>query len=378
MASRFSTLGRDLDAVFWAFTGRRPSPASQRDGAWYTSRSDQGGGLRRRRLRVVAVEPVAEDAVCVTLTDPSGGPIPFAPGQFLTVEVGGKRRAYSLCSDPARPEQVSVGVRAVPGGAVSGALVNGLAVGQELDVLGPSGSYGLRPEPSARRRVVLVSGGSGITPHLAVLEGLLRQEPASSAVLVYGNRTVASTMFRSRVEALQAEFPERLRVVWVVEQAAPGWSGRVGRLDEAGLAEALSGVDLASVDAFLLCGPEPVLQAGERLLGRAGVAANRVQVERFRPAPARSVGAQGPVWARVLGRRVWVEPRQSLLEAAVAAGVPLAWSCAVGGCGACKVRLVEGEVAMDEPNCLGPTERGEGWILACVTHPLTSCVVERA
>jgi ferredoxin len=69
-------------------------------------------------------------------------------------------------------------------------------------------------------------------------------------------------------------------------------------------------------------------------------------------------------------------PGQSLLDAGLAAGIAMPFSCAMGGCGACKVRLVEGQLEMDEPNCLTGPERAEGYVLTCVGHPMSRVVVE--
>ena len=70
-----------------------------------------------------------------------------------------------------------------------------------------------------------------------------------------------------------------------------------------------------------------------------------------------------------------VGPEQSLLEAGLDASLDMPFSCAVGGCGACRVRLVSGTVEMDEPNCLTDEERAEGYILACSSRPTSPCEV---
>jgi ferredoxin len=62
-----------------------------------------------------------------------------------------------------------------------------------------------------------------------------------------------------------------------------------------------------------------------------------------------------------------------VLEAGLAAGLPMPYSCAMGGCGACKIRLERGEVVMREPNCLGAREREAGYVLACVSNPAGPC-----
>ena len=60
---------------------------------------------------------------------------------------------------------------------------------------------------------------------------------------------------------------------------------------------------------------------------------------------------------------------KTLLEAATESGVALPFSCQLGGCGACKVQLSEGDVVMEEPNCLSARERAEGLVLTCVGRP---------
>ncbi|RLB53006.1 MAG: hypothetical protein DRJ42_13140 [Deltaproteobacteria bacterium] len=73
---------------------------------------------------------------------------------------------------------------------------------------------------------------------------------------------------------------------------------------------------------------------------------------------------------------VVVAPGQTLLEAGLEAGAPMPFSCAMGGCATCLVKLVAGEVHLEEPNCLDPEEREDGYILTCITRPLTSCSIE--
>ena len=71
-----------------------------------------------------------------------------------------------------------------------------------------------------------------------------------------------------------------------------------------------------------------------------------------------------------------VAPGDTLLEAGRKAGLALPFSCAMGGCGACRVRLRKGAGAMEEPNCLSADERSAGDVLACVARPTEACEVE--
>ncbi|WP_322986700.1 2Fe-2S iron-sulfur cluster binding domain-containing protein [Streptomyces sp. S584] len=73
-----------------------------------------------------------------------------------------------------------------------------------------------------------------------------------------------------------------------------------------------------------------------------------------------------------------VEPGQTLLDAGLAAGPAMPHSCTVGNCGDCMVRLRSGEIAQNEPNCLTPQQRSEGYVLTCVGCPLAGVTVDIA
>jgi ferredoxin len=122
--------------------------------------------------------------------------------------------------------------------------------------------------------------------------------------------------------------------------------------------------------------------AARACLERRGVQADRVREERFVSAHAPASvgeGAPQPVKVRLRTgevRELVVQPGRTVLEAAVSAGVDLPYSCSVGGCGTCLVRLADGHVTMDEPNCLSEQERAGGCVLACVSRPSTACTLE--
>lgn len=76
------------------------------------------------------------------------------------------------------------------------------------------------------------------------------------------------------------------------------------------------------------------------------------------------------------GHEILVPAGESILEAALSAGVDLPFSCTVGGCGTCKQRLVSGSVTMNEPNCLETDERAQGWFLPCCAYPAQAVEVD--
>lgn len=95
-------------------------------------------------------------------------------------------------------------------------------------------------------------------------------------------------------------------------------------------------------------------------------------------APSELPAGPQPMEVRLGGEshRVPVAPGATVLEAGLAAGLPMPYSCTVGGCGSCQVMLLSGEVRMDEPHCLTAEERAKGWVLACVSRPVCPITVE--
>lgn len=373
LARRFDALQRDLRALVGGFVGPRAPVVSPRDGRGWLRRIPRAEA-QRRVLVVQGIDRLTKSAVQIRLADESGAQISFHPGQFLTlcVTIDGveHRRAYSLCSDPTRPGEVAVGVKKA--GLVSGFLVDTLAVGATLGALGPSGSYGVQLDAQARRTVVLVAGGSGITPQLAIARGVLRVEPQSRVVLLYANRSVDEIMFAAQLDDLQREFPERLVIRHVLEQAPEGFVGGVGRLGATEL-------DRCPQDAeWFVCGPTGMTEAVVGLLAERGI--TRVHIERFTPPPRAQTASlePQPLLINLGGTRIatTVAPGQTLLEAGLAGGAALPYSCTLGGCGACRVKRVAGQVVLDAPNCLTERERAEGDILACVARPIGPVEIE--
>ncbi|HNC83944.1 MAG TPA: iron-sulfur cluster-binding domain-containing protein, partial [Nitrospira sp.] len=229
-------------------------------------------------------------------------------------------------------------------------------------------------------------GGSGITPLMSILQSVLLAEPDTRIRLLYGNRGVDDIIFHEALSGLVKSHAGRLEVRHVLETPPKGWHGGKGRLDREIFAHELNALleTTALKDIVLYqCGPEPMM-AGvrEEMLSR-GVPETVLHQERFTPAPkaveasryttqAIQVFAHGKQWEGT------AKPGETLLEAGLAVGAPMTFSCTLGGCGRCRVKLVSGEVEMPEPNCLLPQEREDNYALSCIARPLGSVVFEVA
>jgi ferredoxin len=155
----------------------------------------------------------------------------------------------------------------------------------------------------------------------------------------------------------------------------------LGILDESTVAAQLRElcVRAEDVDAFMLCGPEPMMQAARRALLAHGVADANILEERFTTASVRSEAPSQPNELRFIhqgsAQVVTVEAGETLLETTQRLNLPLDFSCMAGQCGTCLIQLDAGDVELEEPNCLTDAQRKRGLILACVSRPRGACSI---
>ncbi len=331
--------------------------------------------LARRRVRVVDVARETDDVVTLHLEATDGQPIQFLSGQYLThcFEIGGVtvKRAYSICA--AEGDRLACAVKAIDGGVVSGFMHRSVAVGYEYTVLGASGDFVLPRDDSVP--LAFLAAGSGITPVIAMIETALRRSPTRVISLVYASRRQNQIIFADRLSALVKKHPQ-LQVVHVLSQPRAGWSGETGRLTGERAAALLAAAPGAQV---FLCGPTELMDATETALAVLGIGADLIHRERFYAAPQHTRALPTEPYSvefRASGRTVSQRPGETILDAGLGGGLKLDFSCTVGGCGACKLRVLKGAVTVDEPNCLTDQERSDGYILGCSAYAHESVVLD--
>jgi ring-1,2-phenylacetyl-CoA epoxidase subunit PaaE len=341
-------------------------------------------------LRVASIETDA-DALIVGFDVPPTlrDTFAFAAGQYLTLRTfvadEDLRRSYSICSG-VDDGDLRVGIRLLPGGEFSGWATQNLRLGDMLDVLPPQGRFMVPLDPAARRHWLFVAAGSGITPMLSLLKTALTREPHSRCTLIYGNRRIATTMFRDELAELKNRHLARLSVHYVFsreDQDAPLFNGR---LDTARLLRFLQTlVPAAGVDEAFVCGPAGMIDAAAAALASAGVAEPRIHIERFgdsASADQHHIEARDADHAQVtlvidgLGRQIEFRLSDpSILDAARRTGLDVPYACKAGVCSTCKGKLLEGEVRMDRNFALSAAEVAQGFVLCCQSHPTTPRVV---
>jgi ring-1,2-phenylacetyl-CoA epoxidase subunit PaaE len=348
---------------------------------------------RFHRLAVDDLRREASDAVSMTFAIPAElkADYAFTPGQYLTLRamLDGEevRRSYSICSGPDDGE-IRIAVKKVDGGAFSNWAAEDLKRGDQLDVMTPTGRFGLVPPADGGRVHVGFAAGSGITPILSIVKGTLAREPESRFFLFYGNRATDRIMFREALEELKDRFIDRLSIFHVIsgeEQDIPILHGRLDGEKVRVLLRSL--VPASSVDHVFICGPLGMSDEIETTCRDLGIAADRIHVERFvsefggKPRPKAIVAPDAPPKAIasliIDGKRrdVPVADGEAILDAALRAGIDLPFACKGGMCSTCRAKLVEGEAPMDINYSLEPWELEAGFVLTCQAKPSSGRVV---
>lgn len=332
-----------------------------------------------RTARVVDI--VRETPGSVTVVFGTREPLAWRPGQYVFVEfrfgASRFRRAYSLSNTPA-DGLPAITVKRVPGGKISSHIVDRLAIGDAFRVSAAQGQF-LLPDARAGRSFVFVAGGSGISPVMALLSALHAASEPPAARLLYFVRQPGEVVFRQQLRDMAAAHAGFLLDL-VVTGGEGDRAGPRQPLDEARLAGLAAGLE---APLWYVCGPESLINETCAVLARLGVPGAAVRVEHFTaPATAERPAGEQPVTFVRRGllfsrrRRIRVRPGETLLQAAERVGLKVRHNCRNGTCGSCRVLVLEGETAMDEPNTLGVADASAGRVLACVAHPLTALTVE--
>ena len=232
------------------------------------------------------VRPETDESVSIIFDVPNVLREEFrhVPGQHLVVraDIGGVdvRRSYSICSPPGE-EALQIGVKRIPEGVFSTYATTELVAGDVLDVMAPIGEF-TTPTGERTRRSVMIAVGSGITPILAMIATILRDESGSEITLLYGNRTTKTIMFHEELAALKNRYPSRLQVIHILSREphqVPLFQGRIDADKLELLAETL--IDVGTVDDWYLCGPLEMVETITSTLESLSVTEDHIHYELF-------------------------------------------------------------------------------------------------
>ena len=382
-ALRIPALSPGWQASFHALL--EEEPGSGNAGLAATSPAPAWPGFRQ--LTVTAITPESESVISIRLDDPNGAPLPAArPGQYLTLRVRPDEqqrsvlRNYSL-SGPPDAGYYRITVKRERDGAASGYLHTRLAVGDQLDIAAPRGTFIL---DRTHAPVLLISAGIGATPVLAMLQALAEGHSDREIWWLHGARNRRQHSFAAEARSLLASLPNVHTHVYYSRPDPDDVEGRdfdsAGRITGSLLAELEPPRD---AEAYL-CGPTPFMDEISAGLAALGIDASRIHTEPFGPAPGLTPGiaatpartphppagrpGNGPTieFARSNLAIPWSGDYSSLLELAEACDVPVRWSCRTGVCHTCETTVIAGDVGY-RPDPVEPP--ADGSVLICCSQP---------
>lgn len=361
-------------ALRWSFREDGWSPASLMTGDWVQAAVRLRGAERANRWRPYKVTKIVDESPSIRsfhlFPDDGAGLPPHAAGQYLPIRVrlsGSDKpviRAYSLS---VAPSDGLYRISVKRDGAVSCHLHEVVGVGDVIEARAPDGQFTIDPDET--RPAVLLAGGIGITPLLAMLrhvvyEGLRRQR-MRPVILVQAAHAKADRPFDREIDELVDAAQGAVKVIRVLSDPRGAKKGvdydASGRVDMALLSRVLPFDDY---DVYL-CGPSSFIEALYDGLRDDGVADTRIHVEAFGPSSlthiadagaAKAVGAPPstrpvPVlFMDALKEARWTPESGTLLELAEARGLEPDFNCREGKCGTCRTRLLKGAVSyLKEP-----------------------------
>ncbi len=207
------------------------------------------------------------------------------PGQHYDVRLTAPdgyqtERSYSIASPPEKIGQVELTVERIEDGEVSSYLDEVLVPGDQVEMRGPIGGYFVW-EASLGGPLLLVGGGSGVVPLMAMLRHRAAVGSHVPARLLYSVRSPEDAIYRDELDRL-AGTHDGLEVIYTFTRTAPpGWTGYARRIDAKMLAETLK--PLGASARIYVCGPTLLVENAADCLVRLGVPAAQIRTERFGP-----------------------------------------------------------------------------------------------
>ena len=342
-------------------------------------------------LTVKSVEKETDDCTVVTFDVPDQlkDEFKFQQGQHLTLERqnGNEpiRRSYSLCSSPV-DDDWQVAVKEIPEGEFSTYINQQLKNNDQLNVLPPSGEFGIPLEKESTKNYLFFAAGSGITPIISMIKTHLAKEPNSKCQLFYLNKTAKSIIFKERLEQLRNQFFGRLEIYYFLTREQRDIELFNGRLDEDKINTLCNTlIDTDDVDDVFICGPEQMLFAIRDTLLENGLTKDQIHYELFvtglseedkeRVSRLREKQKDGSKITILDGGKEFhftmSNEDESVLDAGLKAGADLPFACKGGVCSTCKCKIIEGDAEMKINYALEDDELEQNYLLSCQAIPTT-------
>lgn len=332
-------------------------------------------------LNIKEVTQETADAVSVVfnISENLTSEFHFSAGQYITLqkEIDNNiiRRAYSICSTPESGE-VRVAIKAVEKGVFSTYATTLLKAGDALEISAPEGRFSLQPE--ANKNYIGFAAGSGITPVLSMLKTVLETEPTATFTLIYGNKSIADTLFFEALNSLKEIHSERLNLHYIFsrEDVKNALRGRINENVTDFFVK--SRYKETTFDAAYLCGPEAMIKEVSKTLTKNNVSKENIHFELFTVTVDKESVEQvkeGETEVTVLlddeKSTFTMQQTDDILAASLRNDLDAPYSCQGGVCSSCLCKVTEGKAVMVKNAILTESEIANGFILACQAYPTT-------
>ncbi len=349
-------------------------------------------------LKVTNIIQETSDCVSIVLDMPESikQTFRFNAGQYLTFKKNihnqEVRRSYSLSSSP--HENIwKVSVKKVENGLFSTYVNHELKIGDVLEVMPPEGKFVLPNEKADALNYVFFASGSGITPIMSIIKCILHSQPNSNVVLIYGNKTFDSIMFREELEDLKNQHITRFSYYHVLSREILGNELLKGRITS-DKCEHFSKAcfSLKDTDHFYICGPYEMIMMVKDWLLQKGIDKGKIHFELFGtpllkeetkinreilPEESKNFKMSTNMDSTEIeiimdGDKIkftMPQTEKSILDYAYDLGHDLPFSCKGGVCCTCKAKVLEGKVSMKVNYSLEDDEVAAGYVLTCQSKP---------
>ncbi len=332
---------------------------------------------RQMRLRVVEVRRTTPTSKCLRFERTDGPLPPFQAGQYICLQcqIGDvlTSRPYSISSAPGRP-WLEITVREVAPGFVAPHLLEAVEPGDEMTSSGPLGHFHREPLIDGED-LVLLAGGSGITPFMSIIRQQQELGWPLTINLLYGSRVADDVIYGDELREL-ARGNDRFRCTVVLSEPSQDHDGPGGMLDAELIREEVGSLEGKT---YYLCGPPEMLSFCLTELHSLGIPPERIRRERSGP-PANvtevtgwpaDVDPQQAFVAKVNGRTIPVHAGEPLINSLERHGIVVPTQCRSGECSACRTRLLSGEVFSAPMPGQREIDERFGFIHACNSYPLS-------
>jgi ring-1,2-phenylacetyl-CoA epoxidase subunit PaaE len=345
-------------------------------------------------LKIKELYKEIDDCSVVSFEVPEGLSEEFSyrQGQHLTLkaDIDGEdtRRSYSLCSSPLDNEW-KVAVKLIPGGKFSTYINDTLQAGDMLEVMAPSGTFGVEVAPEEEKNYLFFAAGSGITPMLSMIKTHLAKEPNATCKLFYVNKIAKSIIFKEELEQLRNAYFGRFEIYYFLTKERRDIELFNGRFDNDKMNVLTSTfIDIPDTDEVFLCGPEDMVNFVGEYLVEAGLPKGLLHSELFvsglseedkqRVERLAQQNVEGVQITIVDGGKEFqftmTKEFDNILDAALGAGADLPFACKGGVCSTCKCEVIEGSAEMKINYALEESEVAQNFVLSCQTVPTSDRV----